>query len=96
LISVNVVNSVLNNVVKILRQRHVEVHVDRVVFRKSKVEIYMNIRGRRAKVILKPSGEGVTVRAFTGLTGLDISIRRIFTREYLKALRLKSRGEESV
>jgi len=95
-----VLEETLARVMKILRKRFVEATLDRVVLKKTRAEIYMTITGRRVKVVFrvksKSSGEDVDVRVFSGLTGLDISLKRLFKREYLSAWRQLKRGEESV
>jgi len=95
-----VLEETLARVIKILRKRFVDATLDRVVLKKSKAEIYMTISGRRVKVVLKvkseSSSEDIDVRVFSGLTGLDISLKRMFKREYLSAWRLLKCGEESV
>ena len=86
--------NMLSRITRELRYRFGEIVIDKIEERKSKFIVYMRINDRKVKVIL--SKNEVKIRVFTGLTGMDISLRRIFTREYMKELRMKERGEESI
>lgn len=84
----------LDRFTKIIRSRYGEVIIDKISVYKSKYIIYMTILNSRVKIIIdkrKPS-----VRVYCGLVGLEKSIRRVLTREYLKILKEKSYGEESL
>ncbi len=94
MLTLNLLANMLERIISELRRRYGEVVIDKIVERKTKFEIYMTMCGRRVKVILDK--RNVKVRVYSGLTGMDISLRRVFTREYMKELRMKQRGKESL
>ncbi len=94
MLTLNLLANMLERIISELRRRYGEVVIDKIVERKTKFEIYMTMSGRRVKVILDK--RNVKVRVYSGLTGMDISLRRVFTREYMKELRMRQRGEESL
>ncbi len=78
---------IIPGIIKELRYRYGETYVDKIKDRKTKIEIYMIINKRRAKIIVDKYSE--KVRVYTGLKGQEIAIRRLFTREIEKQKRLK-------
>lgn len=93
MLSHKLLTKILDRVVKELNMRYSgDVFIDKLIERKSKFEVYMVITGRRVKIILDK--RNVKVRVYSGLTGLDISLRRMFIREYNKILRMKKYGEK--
>jgi len=86
--------NILKRVVVECRRRFGETAVELVKERRGKYEIYMRIGNRRVKVIV--SKNLVEVRVYSRLTGMDISLRRIFAKEYEKELRLRRSEEKPI
>ncbi len=87
MISLQDIIDITASIIKGLRYRYGETYVEKFKDRKTKIEIYMVINKRRAKIIVDKYSE--KVRVYTGLKGQEIAIRRIFTREIEKQKRLK-------
>ncbi len=87
MISLQDIIDITANIIKELRYRYGETYAEKFKDRKTKIEIYMVINKRRAKIIVDKYSE--KVRVYTGLKGQEIAIRRIFTREIEKQKRLK-------
>ena len=79
--------NILDRVLKELRQRYNDVYIEGIKERKSKYEIYLNINNKKVKIIVNKYK--LNVRVYAGLTGLEISLRRMFLREYDKEMRMK-------
>ncbi|MET1160420.1 MAG: hypothetical protein ABWW65_05610 [Thermoprotei archaeon] len=94
MLTLNMLVNMLQRIVKECRYKFGETYLEGIKEHKSKFVVFMNIGGRRVKVIVNKND--VKVRVFSGLTGMDISLRRIFAREYEKELRLKKLGEKSL
>ncbi len=87
--------NILERVVKDLRRRYGDkVFIDKIVEHRSKYVIYMAVNNRNVKIILYKNK--ISLRVYSGLRGLDISIRRILTRECEKELRMKKNGEKPI
>jgi len=69
---------IIPGIIKELRYRYGETYVDKIKDRKTKIEIYMIINKRRAKIIVDKYSE--KVRVYTGLKGQEIAIRRVYER----------------
>ncbi|MEM0379900.1 MAG: hypothetical protein QXX35_03185 [Desulfurococcaceae archaeon] len=67
------------------RYRYGDVFVEKISIRKSKYIVYMRIMNNRVKVIVNK--RRVNVRVYCGLKGLEIAVRRMFTREYVKVVK---------
>jgi len=87
MISLQDIIDITAKIIKELRYRYGETYVEKFKDRKTKIEIYMVINKRRAKIIVDKYSE--KVRAYTGLKGQEIAIRRIFMREIEKQKGLK-------
>ncbi len=87
MISLQDIIDITASIIKELRYRYGETYVEKFKDRKTKIEIYMVINKRRAKIIVDKYSE--KVRVYTGLKGQEIAIRQIFTREIEKQKRLK-------
>ncbi len=87
MISLQDIIDITVNIIKELRYRYGETYVEKFKDRKTKIEIYMVINKRRAKIIVDKYSE--KVRVYTGLKGQEIAIRRIIRREIEKQKRLK-------
>jgi len=77
---------IMNNIVKELRYRYGESYIEGIKVRQSKYEIFINVGGRRGKIIIDKNT--IKIRVYTGLKGQEISIRRIIAREIEKYKRL--------
>ncbi len=58
------------------RRRWIDIEIDKVKVRKSKIEVYMKIRGEKVKIIVYKDGR---VWVVSRLKGLNISLKKIVT-----------------
>ena len=58
------------------RRRWIDIGIDKVKVRKSKIEVYMEIRGEKVKIIVYKDGR---VWVVSRLKGLNISLKKIVT-----------------
>ncbi len=77
---------IMNNIIRELRYRYGESYVEGIKVRQSKYEVFINIAGRKGKIIIDKNT--IKIRVYTGLRGQEISIRRIVMREIEKYKRL--------
>ncbi|ABN70435.1 hypothetical protein Smar_1344 [Staphylothermus marinus F1] len=85
--------NILERLLKEFRQKYGETYISRIKEYKSKFEISMIVDKNRVKIIVYKNK--VKARVYAGnLRGLEISIRRMFLREYDKEMRLKQRERE--
>jgi hypothetical protein len=85
--------NIIERVLKELRYKFGEVRIIRIKEYKSKYEIIMIVENNNVKVIIYK--DRIKTRVYAGgLRGLEISLRRIFVREYEKELRLKKCEQE--
>ncbi len=87
MISLQDIIDITANIIKELSYRYGETYVEKFKDRETKIEIYMVINKRRAKIIVDKYSE--KVRVYTGLKGQEIAIKRIIKREIEKQKRLK-------
>jgi len=85
---------ILDRLIREFKRRHIEIVVDKIIERKSKYVVLARIMDRNLKIIICKNN--VKVRAYSGLTGMDIAVRRVLIREYNKVLRMRSDEEESL
>lgn len=82
--------NIIERVLKELRYRYGESYVYRIKEYKSKFKINMVVDKINVKIIVYKNR--TKARVYAGnLRGLEISVRRIFMREYNKEMRLKQR-----
>lgn len=85
----------MERVIKELRYRYGETYIERIKERRTKYEVYLKVDRRPVKIIIDKNN--IKARVYTGLPGMEISIRRIVVREYRKELeRIRREREESL
>jgi hypothetical protein len=85
--------NMIDRILKELRYKFGETRIIRIKEYKSKYEIIMVVENNNVKIIVYK--DRVKARVYAGgLKGLEISLRRIFMREYEKELRLKKYEQE--
>ncbi|OYT38846.1 MAG: hypothetical protein B6U89_05195 [Desulfurococcales archaeon ex4484_58] len=95
MLTINDLLGILEKIFKELRYKYVaEVRIDRIVEHKSKYTVLFIMDNSKIKMIIdKESGK---IRVYSGITSLDLTIKRVFKREYDRVMRRKSIGEEPV
>lgn len=85
----------LERVIKELRYRYGETYIERIKERRTKYEVHLKVNDRPVKIIIDKNN--IKARVYTGLPGMEISIRRIVLREYRKELeRIRRERQESL
>jgi len=85
----------LERVIKELRYRYGETYIERIKERRTKYEVHLKVDDRPVKIIIDKNN--IKARVYTGLPGMEISIRRIVLREYRKELeRIRRERQESL
>jgi len=86
--------TLLEKLLKKLRQRYKVVYVDKVKEHKSKYVIYMVVDENKLKIIVDKYR--IKARVYCGLKGLEISVKRALLSEYRRILERGSVGEKPV
>ncbi len=81
------ISVILDRILKMLRRRYGESYVEGIKVRRSRYEIYMSIGGAPGKVVININN--LKIRVYTGLKGQEIAIKRMFSREIERYLRMK-------
>ncbi len=83
---------IMDKVLKELRIKYGDIFIDRIKILQSRYIVYIVVNGRRGKIIIDKNAS--SIRVYTGLTGQEISIRRIIRREIDRYTRLKRLDRE--
>ena len=85
---------ILDKLTREFKHRHIEIAVEKIIEHKSKYIVLARIMDRNLKIIIYKNI--VKVRAYSGLTGMDVAVRKVLIREYNKVLKMRSDEEESL
>ena len=83
---------IMDKVLKELRIKYGDTFIDRIKILQSRYIVYIVVNGRKGKIIIDKNAS--SIRVYTGLTGQEISIRRIIRREIDRYTRLKRLDRE--
>jgi len=86
--------TILEKLLKKLRQRYKVVYVDKVKEHKSKYVVYIVVDENKLKIIVEKYQ--AKARVYCGLKGLEIGVKRALLSEYRRILERRSVGEKPI